>query len=161
MVAIGDDQFLVGHGRGQQADGRGVIHAPQPVRHAVLVGHFGVGRAVAVVENLLRASQRVGVEHENLPEVRPRGLEQVEPVALGLGKRLLVPEDHIFRIIVQLAQRDKAAPLLHNVGSGNPEALRISKDARVVLLGQDAMLAPGAKISCRARIDVFVPLGVK
>jgi hypothetical protein len=41
--------------------------------------------------------------------VRVRGLEQVEPVALGLGERLLVAEDHLLGVVVQLAQGDKAA----------------------------------------------------
>ena len=61
-----------------------VVDAPHPVHHAVLICHFGVRRAVAVVENLLHAARRVGVEHENLPEVRARCLQQVQPVAFGL-----------------------------------------------------------------------------
>ena len=117
--------------------------------------------AVAVVENLLHAARGVGVEHEDLPEVRSRGLQQVEPVAFGLGKRLLVAEDHLLGVVVQLAQGDKSAPFLHHLGSGHLEALRVGKDARLFFLGQHALLAPGAKIARRARIDVFAPFGVK
>jgi hypothetical protein len=90
----------------------GSLTLPQPVEHAVLVGDLGFGGAVAVVENLLDAAGGVGVEHEDLPEVRVRGLEQVEPVALGLGEGLLVAEDHLFGVVVQLAEGDesRAAP---------------------------------------------------
>jgi hypothetical protein len=76
--------------------------------------------------------------------VRVRGLEQVEPVALGLGERLLVAEDDLLGVVVQLAEGDKAAPLLDDFGSGNLEALRVGEDAGVFLLDQNALLAPGA-----------------
>ena len=56
VVAVGDDQLLVGHRRGQQADGRRVIHAPKPMQHSVLVRHFGFCRTGALVQNLLRAA---------------------------------------------------------------------------------------------------------
>ncbi len=134
MVAVGDNQLLVGHGGYQQADGRRVADLPQPVQHAVLVGDLGLGRTGALVENLLHAAGRVRVEHEYLPEVRMGGLEQVEPVALGLGERLFVAEDHLLGVLVQFTDGDEAAPLLHNFGSGNLEALRVSEDRRGFLL---------------------------
>ena len=84
VVAIGDDQLLVGHGRGEQADGRRVADPPEPVQHTVLVGDFGFGGAAAVVENFFHAAGGVGVEHENLSKMRTSGLQQIEPVALGL-----------------------------------------------------------------------------
>jgi hypothetical protein len=52
-------------------------------------------------------------------------------------------------------------PLLHYFGSGNLEALRISEDAGGLLLGQNALLAPGAEVARRPRIDVLAALGVK
>ena len=112
VVAVGDDELLVGHGRGEQADGRRIADAPDAVQHAVFVGDFGVGGAAAVVENLLHAAGGIGVEHEDLAEVGARGLEQVEAVALGLGERLLMAEDDLVGIVVKLAEGDEAAALL-------------------------------------------------
>ena len=112
VMAVGDDELLVGHGGGEQADGGRIADAPEAVQNAVLVGDFGVGGTAAVVENLLHAAGRVGVEHEDLAEVRVGGLEQVEAVAFGLGERLLVAEDDLLGVLVELAEGDKAAPLL-------------------------------------------------
>ena len=85
MVAIGDDQLLVGHGRGQQVDDIRIADLPQPVQRAIVVGSLGVGRTGAVVQNLFDAAGRVGIEHENLAKMRARGLKQLQPVALGLA----------------------------------------------------------------------------
>ena len=93
----------------------GSLTRQSAVQHAVLVGDLGIGGACAVVENLLDAAGRVGVEHEDLAEVGVRGLEQVEPVALGLAERLLVAEDDLFGVVVQLAEGDEAAPLLDDL----------------------------------------------
>jgi len=112
VVAIGDDQFLVGHGSRQHTDDRRIADAPQPVQHAVLVGDFGIGGAAAIVENLLHAASGVRIEHENLAEVSVRGLEQIEPVAPGFGEGLLMAEDDLVGIVVELAERDKTAPSL-------------------------------------------------
>ena len=95
------------------------------------------------------------------PKCARVAFEQVEPVALGLRQRLLVAEDDLVGVVVQLAQSDKSPPLLYDFGSGNLETLRVGKDARLVFLDQHALFAPGAKIACRARIDVFTLLSVK
>jgi hypothetical protein len=55
----------------------------------------------------------------------------------------------------------KAAPLLHDFGSGNLEALRVGEDAGGLFLGQNALLAPGAEVARRAGIDVLAALGVE
>ena len=139
----------------------GIADAPQAVQHAILVGDFGFGGAVPVVENLLHAAGGVGVEHEDLAEVRARGLEQVEAVALGLGERLFVAEDDLLGVVVQLAEGDKAAPLLQVSASRNLELLRVGEDAGILLLDQNALLTPGAEIARGSGVDAFAPLGVK
>ena len=83
-MAVGDDQLLVGHGRSQHVDGRRIADPPHAVQHPVFVRDLGVGRAAAVVQNPLNRAARVAIEHEDLPKVSARGLEQVQPVALGL-----------------------------------------------------------------------------
>ena len=69
---------------------------------------------VSLVEDLLHAAGGVRVEHEDLAEVGAGGLEQVEPVALGLGEGLLVAEDDLLGVVVELAEGDKAAAFLHD-----------------------------------------------
>ena len=161
VMAVGDDELLVGHGGGQQADRGRVADAPEAVKNAVLVGDFGLGGAVAVVEDLLDASGGVGVEHEDLSEVGAGGFEEVEAVVFGLGEGLLVAEDDLLGVLVELAEGNKTSPLLHNFRSGNLETLRIGEDAGVLLLGEDALLAPGGEVACGAGIDAFALFRVK
>jgi HD superfamily phosphodiesterase len=53
-------------------------------------------------------------------------------------------EDDLLGVVVELAESDKAAALLHDLGSArNLEPLRIGEDAGVLFLDQDALLAPG------------------
>ena len=95
VVAVGDDELLVAHGGGEQADGGGVADAPEAVQHAVLVGDLGLGWSVAVIEDGLDGAGGVGIEHEDLAEVGVGGLEKIEAVALGLGEGLLMTEDDL------------------------------------------------------------------
>ena len=128
---------------------------------AVLVGDFGFGGAAAVVENLLHAAGGVGVEHEDLAEVGVGGLEQVEAVAFGLGKGLLVAEDDLLGVVVELAEGDKAAPLLDDFGAGDAETLRVGEDAGVFFLDEDALFAPGAEVAGGAGIDALSAFGIE
>ena len=161
VMTVSDDELFVAHGCHQQAYCRGVVHPPEPVLNAVFVGDFGVGCVIAFVENLFHAAGRVGVEHEDLAEVRLCGFQQVQPIALGLRQRLFVTKDDLVGIFMQLAQCDKPAPFLFDFGPGNLETLGVCKHARLVFLDQNALLAPGTKILCRAGIDVFTLLCVK
>jgi len=45
-----------------------------------------------------------------------------------------VAEDDLLCIVVQLAERDKAATLLDYVGAGHSEALRVGQNAGIFLL---------------------------
>ena len=141
MVAVGDDELFVGHCRSEQTNCGRIADAPDAVQDAVLVGHFGVGRAGALVEDLFHAAGWVGVEHEDLAKVGVRGLQQVQAVALGLGKRLLVAEDDLVGVVVKFAESDESAALFDLVGSRNPEALGVGEDAGILLLDKDALLA--------------------
>ncbi len=161
VVAVGDDELSVGHGGGEQIDGRRVADAPEAVEHAVFVGDFGFGWACVFVENLFHAAGGVRVEHEDLAEVGAGGLEQVETVALGLAEGLLVAEDDLLGVVVEPAESDKSAAFFHHVGAGNLEALRVGEDAGVFFLDEDFLFAPGAEVARGAGIDVFAALGVE
>lgn len=96
-----------------------------------------------------------------MPIVGARSLQQIQPVGLGLGERLFVSEDHLFGILVQLAQGDEAAPFLHDTASGYGEALRIGEYAGFLFLNQYALLAPRTKIPGRARVDILALFGIE
>ena len=131
------------------------------MQYAIFVGDFGFGGTVVVVKDLLRAAGGVRVQHENLAKMRVRGFEQVEPVALGFGERLLMAENHLLGVVVQLAQGNEAAAFLDDVGPWNLEALRVGKNAWFLLLNQHSLLPPCAEIAGRAGVDTFAALGIE
>ncbi len=57
MMAVGDDELLVRHGRSQQPDDRRIADAPDAMQHAVFVRNFGVGGTGAVEQDLLDAGR--------------------------------------------------------------------------------------------------------
>ena len=71
MVPIGDDQFLVRHLALDRRDSRRIGNLPYPVPDPILIVHVN-NRFLPGVERLLDFALRVGVEHENVPEMRPR-----------------------------------------------------------------------------------------
>ncbi len=120
------------------------------------------GAARAGEQDLFRGECRVRIEHENLSEVGPGGAQQVQPVRLGLGKRLFVAEDHLLAVIAYLAQGNKGAALVDfSVAAGHGKTLRVGEDAGVFFLGQNPHAAPVREISCRAGVDVVAPRFVK
>ena len=131
------------------------------MQHAILVRHLGIRRPAAVVQNLLYAARRVRIQHEDLPEVCVRRLQQVQPIALRLRERVLMPEHYLFGVIVQLAQRNKSAPLLHRTRPWHLEPLRIGKHARHMLLRQHTLLAPCLQVPRRACVYAFSSLSIE
>ena len=107
------------------------------------------------------------VEHEDLAEVGSTGAQQVQPVGLRLGQRLLVAEHDARGIVLDPAECDEApafglGPASRSVSrkvSRNPEGLGIAVDRRLGILAQNAGLAPVLEGRCRPGIDVFgVPI---
>jgi len=43
MVAVGDDELLVVHGAGQEADGCRVADSPDAMENSIVIGDFGLG----------------------------------------------------------------------------------------------------------------------
>ena len=73
---------------------------------AVLVGDFARRlRLRGLVQKAVDLARRVGIQHEELAEVRVRVTQQFEAILLGAGKRLLVPVNHARRILFQDALR--------------------------------------------------------
>ena len=106
MVAVGDQQLLVRH---QLLHARRVRDLPDAVDRAVLVGDLGDGSGLrGLVEQRVDRARRVGVQHEELPEMGVRVAQQLQPVLLRPGERLLVPVDHARGILLHRAERDEA-----------------------------------------------------
>ena len=80
---------------------------------AVFVGDLDLGSDVWDSRRIEQAVHLAGaaIKHEDLTEVGAGGAQQVEPVGLGFGKRLLVTENDARRIVLDPAERDKATPL--------------------------------------------------
>ncbi len=55
VVPVGDDELFVGHGGREEADHRRIVHTPDAMQDAVLVGDLRVRGSVAVEEDLLHA----------------------------------------------------------------------------------------------------------
>src|SRR5258708_3477536 len=99
------------------------------------------------------------VHHEDLAEVGPVRAQQVQPVGLRLGQRLLVAEDDAGGIVLDPAKRNETPALGLLPASGsvsrNAKGLGITVDGRLRILSQNGCLAPVLEGRCRAGIDVF------
>ena len=119
MVAVGDDELLVGHGGEEEVDELGVGELPDAVDDAVLVGDGEVGGwrrvlrvfAVRAEDEFFGGEGGVGVEHVDLLAVGAGGLEEGEAVGLVLGEGLLVAVDDLVGVVVEVAEGDEAAAL--------------------------------------------------
>ena len=125
MVAVGDDELLVGHGGDDEVDEMGIGERPDAVDDAVLVGDGEVGGVVVETigasgaeDELLRSKGGVGVEHVNLFAVGSGGLEEAHAVGLVLGESLLVAVNDLVGVVVEVAEGDEAAALADFGGFG-------------------------------------------
>lgn len=179
MVAVGDDQLLVGHGGDDEVDEVGVGELPDTVEDVVLVGDGEVGgcgvvsgfavtddsaavfdSAVAGTasseDELFGGEGRVGVEHVDLLAVGASGLEEGEAVGLVLGEGLLVAVDDLVGVVVEVAEGDEAAALADLVGVGDGVGLGVAVEGGLGLFGEDAVFAPVAEGMGGAGVDVLL-----
>ena len=75
------------------------------------------------------ARGRIGVQHEELAEVRVGVAQQFQAVLLGTGEGLLVPVDDAGGIVFHRAQPDEALAHQPLAGVGHGEFLEVGKDA--------------------------------
>ncbi len=116
VVAVGDDELLVGHGGEEEVDEVRVGELPDAMDDVVLVGDgevggvciFSVG-ATGAEDELFGGEGGVGVEHVDLLAVGAGGLEEGEAVGLVLGEGLLVAVDDFVGVVVEMAEGDEAA----------------------------------------------------
>ena len=150
VVAVGDDELLVGHGGDDEVDETGVGELPDFVDDAVLVGDGEVGWVCGpsgrgAEDELFGGEGRVGVEHVDLLAVGAGGLEEAHAVGLVLGEGLLVAVDDLVGVVVEVAEGDEAAALADLAGVGDGVGLGVAVEGRLGFLGEDVVLAPGAE----------------
>jgi len=154
-MAVGDDQLGVLHAAADELHQPG--NGPEAVQDFVLVAQLDVGgMARHLGQGVVDLAGGVVVQHEKLPEMRTRRPQQVEPVGLGPGMGLLVPEDHAAIVGLELAQRDETSPLqtlLRRARDG--KFLGVGIEHGVGVLEEDGVLAPLGKHRRGAAIDVL------
>ena len=107
MVSVGDDESLVAHGGVDRIDDFGIRNLPDAMQNLIFIGNGNVRLGRGGEERFDLAG--VFVKHENLAEVGARGAEKIEPVGLGLGQGLLVPEDDAGGIVLNPAESYESA----------------------------------------------------
>ena len=154
VMAVGDQQLgaleLVLEG----GDGLLVVHAPEPVHRAVLVGHLAPRLRVQV--RLQRAPGRVAgvvVEAEDGGEVRARRAREAQPVLLRAGVRALVRADAARAVVLHAhAREDAVARAGLAVRAGVFLGERPQRG--LVVADDDALVVPALEDLCRVAVDV-------
>ena len=154
-MPVGDEQFLVRH---QLPDARGVGHPPHGVDRAVLIRYRGNRRVFGrFIQQRVDGASGVGIQHEELPAVRVRVAQQLQPVLLRSRERLLVPVHHAAGVVLHRAQGDEslAHQALPRVRDG--EFLEVRKDAGMVVTRQHSGGDPVVQVARGAGVDVVAP----
>src|SRR5258708_39842721 len=105
MMAVGDDQLLIGHGL---LDGLYVVRIcnyPQAVNYSVFIGEFGnrSSGGLRFVENFFYALMRVGIQHKKLARVRASVAKQFEAIGLWTRESMFVAENEAGGIFLEPA----------------------------------------------------------
>src|SRR5258707_14017855 len=92
MMAVGDDQLLIGHGL---LDGLYVVRIcnyPQAVKYSVFIGEVGNrgSGGMRFVENFFYALMRGGIQHKKFARVGASVAKQVEGIGLWTRESMFV-----------------------------------------------------------------------
>ena len=115
---------------------------------------IGAEAAASSSEGVDRAI-RVGVQHEELAEVRVRVAEQLHAVLLWAGKGLLVAVHDVGGILFDAAEGDEALADEALTGVGNGELLEVRIDARFRVAREHAGGDPVVQMRGGAGVDVL------
>src|ERR1700746_575174 len=158
MVAVGDDQLLIGHGILDGVDVARICHYPQAVNHAIFVGEFGNwrGGGLRLVKNLFDALLWIGIQHEKLAGVHARMAKQFEAVGLWAGESMFVAENDAGGIFFEPACANEAAARALFGRSGNSELLRIGVESRGGILKDEVIANPLVYFVRSAGVDIIL-----
>ena len=147
MVAVGDDETLVGHEFDDGGDAAGIGDTPEAMLDTVFVVESGCGLGGEFADGIGVAF----VEHEELAAMGAGGAEQVEAIGFGLGERLLVAMDDVVGVVLEAEKSDESVTNVGGAGeiAGYDEALLVGVNAGVGILTEYALRAPVAKMMGR------------
>src|SRR5260370_11738586 len=139
MVAVGDNQLLIGHSALDTLEVIWLRNHPQAMNHAVFVGEFGnrSGGGLRFVENFFHLLLRIGIQHEKLSGVEASLAKQFETVGLGAGKRVFVAENNASGIVLEPACANEAATGTFFATSVHYELMRVGMESGCGLLQDD------------------------
>ena len=152
MMAVGDQQFFVGH---QRFDGRGVQDRPDAMAGSIFVEDVQDRLALfRFAQDRIDGVGRVRIEHEDLAEMRARVVEKFPAILLGTGQRLFVAKNDVSGIIFHLAEADEALASEALARIGHLELLEIGVKTGCGILRQNALANPILEVLGGARVDV-------
>src|SRR5437660_2051110 len=152
MMSIGDEELFVPHLAADQLNQRRVRDFPDTVLDAILILHVDIWRSAAAQQVVNFTS--IAVEHKELPEMRPGGSQQLQPVGFWLSQGLFVPEDHPGGIIFNFPQGDETTALILGQCARRGETLRIGIERRLRIFEENALAPPIPKKACGPGVDV-------
>src|SRR5258708_3106057 len=158
MVAVGDNQFLIGHSALDTLDVIWLRNHPQAMNHAIFVGEFGnrSGGGLRFVENFFHLLLRIRIQHKKLAGVDASMAKQFETVGLGTGKRVFVAENDASGIFLEPACTNEAATRARFAAAGNGEFLRVGVESWRGILQDDAIANPLFHFGCGTSVDIIL-----
>ena len=151
VVAVGDQDLLVGEEAGEARDRRLVVERPHPVANPIGRRRVDRGRpGRRGVDHRARGRVRVPVEAEDGRDLGARRPQQAPPVFLRSRERVLVGEHHPAVERLQPHRREEPAA---GVALAGPAELLLVDVAGVARLGaEDPLRRPGREQPGRAAI---------
>ena len=143
MVAVGDDEMLVGHEFDDGGDATGIGNTPEAVLDSVLVAESGGGLVWEFADGIGVAF----VKHEDLAAVGAGGAKEIEAVGFRLGERLFVAVDDVVGVVLKTKESDESVTNVGGAGeiAGDYEALLVRVDGGFWILAENALRAPVAE----------------
>ncbi len=144
MVAVGDNQLLIGHGALDALEVIWLRNHPQAMNHAVFVGEFGNrrGGGLRFVENFFHLLSRIRIQHKKLAGVEASLAKQFETVGFGTREGVFVAENNASGIFLEPACANEAATRTRFAAARNVEFLRVGVESWRGILQHDAIANP-------------------
>src|SRR5215471_3602935 len=100
------------------------------MQRSVFVEGNAIGRGLrSFVQELVDRARRIGVQHEDLPEMRARVAQEFQPVFFWTRERLFVTMDYPLRVRGHFTEPDKTLAHEFFVAIRNFEFLKVRVEA--------------------------------
>ena len=158
MMAVGDDELLIGHGLLNGVDPIGFGDRPEAVDDAIFVSELGGGSGggFGFCEDRIYAFLRIGIQHEELAGMGASVAEEFKAVGFGAGECKFVTEDNAGGIFLETSSADEAAASALFSCAGDGELLGVSVKGGSGILGDDVVANPFVNFCGGAGVDVVL-----